>query len=56
MDPVSITDEVREFYQRHPYPPPVEDLGRYRERWNDTRRRLAEVDRSFADCLWRHNP
>ncbi len=39
MDPVSITDEVREFYQRHPYPPPVEGLDRYRERWNDTQRR-----------------
>ena len=42
MDPVSITDEVREFYQRHPYPPPVEDLDRYRERWNDTQRRRAD--------------
>ena len=38
MDPVSIADEVREFYQRHPYPPPVENLDRYRERWNDTQR------------------
>ena len=42
MDPVSITDEVREFYQRHPYPPPVENLDRYRERWNDTQRRRAD--------------
>jgi SAM-dependent methyltransferase len=42
MDPVSITDEVREFYQRHPYPPPVENLDRYRERWNDTLRRRAD--------------
>ena len=42
MDPVSIADEVREFYQRHPYPPPVENLDRYRERWNDTQRRRAD--------------
>jgi SAM-dependent methyltransferase len=42
MDPVSITDEVRKFYQRHPYPPPVENLDRYRERWNDTQRRRAD--------------
>ena len=24
------------------YPPPVEDLDRYRERWNDTQRRRAD--------------
>jgi SAM-dependent methyltransferase len=54
MDPVSITDEVREFYQRHPYPPPVEGLDRYRERWNDTQRRRAdfhlfEPDKPYCD-------
>jgi len=42
MDPVSITEEVREFYKRHPYPPPVENLDRYRERWNDTQHRRAD--------------
>ncbi len=53
-DPVSIADEVREFYQRHPYPPPVENLDRYRERWNDTQRRRAdfhlfEPDKPYCD-------
>ena len=42
VDSVSITEEVREFYQRHPYPPPVENLDRYRERWDDTQRRRAD--------------
>ena len=42
MDPVSIAENVREFYQRHPYPPPVDNLDRYRERWNDMQRRRAD--------------
>lgn len=42
MDPVSNSDKVRKFYQRHPYPPPVENLDRYRDRWNDTQRRRAD--------------
>ncbi len=54
MDPVSIANEVREFYQRHPYPPPIEDPDRYRERWNDTQRRRAdfhlfEPDKPYCD-------
>ena len=28
-----------EFYQTHPYPPPVDDLDAYRRAWNDARRR-----------------
>ena len=35
-------DPLRDFYQRHPYPPPVESLDRYRDRWSDTRRRRAD--------------
>lgn len=35
-------DEVREFYERHPYPPSVDDLERYRRRWDDPSRRRAD--------------
>lgn len=35
-DPV---DEVRAFYERHPYPPRVDDLQAYRQAWDDRRRR-----------------
>lgn len=31
--------EVSAFYERHPYPPPVDDLDHYRQLWNDDRRR-----------------
>lgn len=30
---------VSEFYERHPYPPPVDDLRAYRDSWTDARRR-----------------
>ena len=31
---------VSAFYERHPYPPPVDDLDRYRRSWTDARRRV----------------
>ena len=34
--------EVKAFYERYPYPPPVNDLEAYRLRWQDPRRRRAE--------------
>ena len=46
QDPLDI---VRAFYERHPYPPPVNDLKEYRQRWSDpTRRRLD------AALYWPH--
>ena len=31
-------------YERHPYPPPVDDLDHYRRRWTDVRRRaISEI-------------
>jgi SAM-dependent methyltransferase len=37
-----VAERVRAFYDAHPYPPPVDDLERYRRRWDDPRRRRAE--------------
>ncbi len=34
-----VAQEVKAFYERHSYPPPVDDLERYRGGWNDDRRR-----------------
>lgn len=35
-------DPVRDFYTRHPYPPPVENLDRARDAWQDENRRRSE--------------
>jgi len=35
-------DPVRDFYTRHPYPPPVANLDRARDEWRDERRHRAE--------------
>ncbi len=34
--------EVRDFYDRYPYPRPVEDLDSYRAQWQDSQRRRAD--------------
>lgn len=35
----AIARAVGAFYERHPYPPPVDDLQAYRQVWDDQRRR-----------------
>lgn len=35
----AIAAQVAAFYERHPYPPPVDDLDAYRKSWDDARRR-----------------
>jgi SAM-dependent methyltransferase len=47
-----VAQEVSAFYERHPYPPPVDDLERYREGWNDDRRR-ADVHLFWPDQPYR---
>jgi len=37
-----VLDRVQDFYERYPYPPPVESLDKYRERWNDPMRRRTD--------------
>ena len=42
MNPVESAagaDRIASFYERHPYPPPVDDLEAYRRSWTDERRR-----------------
>jgi SAM-dependent methyltransferase len=34
--------EVQAFYERYPYPPPLDDLDAYRRRWQERERRLAD--------------
>lgn len=37
-----LTDPICEFYTDHPYPPPVENLDRARDEWQDASRHHAE--------------
>lgn len=46
----SHTDPVCEFYTDHPYPPPVENLDRARDEWQDENRQRAEFH-----LFWPHN-
>ena len=42
---------MRDFYERHPYPPPVDDLDRYRRLWDDPERRRVD-----AHLFWPTEP
>jgi SAM-dependent methyltransferase len=39
---LDIADEVRSFYDRYPYPRPVDSLEQYRRLWEDPHRRRAD--------------
>jgi SAM-dependent methyltransferase len=45
-----VIGKVAAFYERHPYPPPKDDLENYRGRWNDARRRAD------SHLFWPHEP
>lgn len=51
----SAADAVRSFYDRHPYPPPINDLEAYARRWVDPRRRQAESFLLWPDEPYRDN-
>ncbi len=41
-DAASVGEEVRAFYERHPYPPPVDSLEKYRRLGQDRQKRRAD--------------
>ena len=50
LDATAAADAVRDFYEDHPYPPPVDDLEKYRA-WQDPQKRRAEYH-----LLWPSRP
>jgi 2-polyprenyl-3-methyl-5-hydroxy-6-metoxy-1,4-benzoquinol methylase len=46
--------EVRAFYDRHPYPPPVTDLDSYRRRWENPQRRRADYHLHWPERPYRN--
>jgi SAM-dependent methyltransferase len=49
MKPKTDADPVGEFYTNHPYPPPLENLDRARDMWQD-----VNVHRAEFHLLWPH--
>lgn len=39
MEGLELPAQVADFYERHPYPRPVDDLDAYSRVWDDSRRR-----------------
>jgi SAM-dependent methyltransferase len=48
---LEISEQVQDFYDRYPYPPPVESLEQYRRVWQDPQKRRAEYH-----LLWPSSP
>ena len=44
-----VDEAITDFYERYPYPPPIDDLDTYRRRWLDLNRRRAEFHLSWPD-------
>lgn len=38
----AVSARVRDFYKRHPYPMPIDDLAKYARRWSDPQRKRAD--------------
>lgn len=56
MPLVDVIDRVRSFYDDHPYPPPVENLEKYKRRWQDPQRRRADFHLFWPDREYREDP
>jgi SAM-dependent methyltransferase len=44
-----VAAAVRDFYERYPYPPPIESLDDYRQRWSEPDRRRADFHLHWPD-------
>jgi len=44
-----VAAAVKEFYERYPYPQPIDDLDNYRRRWQDRNRRRADFHLFWPD-------
>jgi SAM-dependent methyltransferase len=50
-----VADEVRDFYDRYPYPRPVDNLDRYRELWLEPSRRRADYHLFWPSAEYRED-
>jgi SAM-dependent methyltransferase len=52
---LDIAEQVQDFYDRYPYPPPVESLEQYSRSWQDQRKRRAEHHLLWPGRPYREN-
>ena len=52
---LDASTEVRDFYERYPYPRPVDSLDKYRSRWQDRQRRRADYHLHWPGSLYRED-
>jgi SAM-dependent methyltransferase len=52
---LDISEEVRSFYDRYPYPRPVDSLEQYRLLWEDPQRRRADYHLCWPDKPYRED-
>lgn len=48
-------ERVRDFYERYPYPRPVDNLDKYRQRWQEPLRRRADYHLFWPDHQYRED-
>jgi SAM-dependent methyltransferase len=46
---LDVGEAVKDFYERYPYPPPIDDLETYRRRWQDLNRRRVDFHLSWPE-------
>ena len=56
MDRRDVAEEVQNFYERYPYPPPTANLDAYRRRWQEPQRRRAEHHLLWPGRPYRDDP
>ena len=50
---LDVAAAVKDFYERYPYPRPIDDLDNYRRRWQDLNRRRADFHLFWPDKPYR---
>jgi SAM-dependent methyltransferase len=50
-----VAEEVRDFYDRYPYPPPVDNLEKYQRLWQDQQRRRADYHLFWPNQSYRED-
>ena len=55
LSPLDVSGEVRDFYDRYPYPPPLENLEKYQRQWQDPQRRRADFHLFWPDRAYKED-